>query len=85
MNNNKKDEKVLSSAVFYFACEFTDGFVLLCVFSQKWRLYYRSLLWGNRVILILQIHIVGIEKVNEAIQVAFPAYYEILLTLACGS
>lgn len=35
MNNNKKEAKELSSAVFYFACEVRDEFVLLSVFLAK--------------------------------------------------
>lgn len=35
MNNNKKEAKKLSSAVFYFACEFRDEFMLLSIFLEK--------------------------------------------------
>lgn len=34
MNHNKKEAKKLSSAVFYFACEFKDEFTLLSIFLE---------------------------------------------------
>jgi hypothetical protein len=42
MNNNKKEAKKLSSAVFYFACEFRDEFMLLSIFLKKQQLIYKS-------------------------------------------
>lgn len=71
MSNNKKETRKLSSAVFYFPCEFRDEFMLLSIFLEEQLLILQKLTMEKASNIKFEKYIVGIGKINEAIQFAF--------------